>query len=81
MLVKVGVLFFLILVIMIVLHDLKSNRVFEFDDLTYTPNKGDMFKFNDVDTGTSIEGVIENITHFVQIDKGKFYNGITIVIH
>ena len=66
---------------MIVLHDLKSNRVFEFDDLTYTPNKGDMFKFNDVDTGTSIEGVIENITHFVQIDKGKFYNGITIVIH
>lgn len=66
---------------MTILHDLKSNRVMEFDDLTYTPNKGDLFKFNDVKTGTLIEGVIQNITHFVQIDKEKFYNGITIVIH
>lgn len=66
---------------MTILHDLKSNRVFEFDDLTYTPNKGDLFKFNDVKTGILIEGAIQNITHFVQIDKGKFYNGITIVIN
>lgn len=65
---------------MTILHDLKSNMVFEFDNLTYTPNKGDLFKFKDVETDILIEGVIRKITHFVQLEKGKFHNGIKIFI-